>query len=136
MPQHKSSWRAGGSELLFPRIRERCPALRPVLDRLEAEHDRAASAIRDLEHALTAWELMGDSRRESFELLLHTYTSGYLGHMEVEESYILPVAVDYLSPADWRELADALMQQRGVHHEEVARSHRALFDRITTPPSC
>lgn len=126
---------ASEGELLFPRIRERCPALRPVLDRLEADHERGESSIRELEHALTAWQLMGDARRESFELLLRTYANVYLGHMEVEESYVLPVAIDYLSPADWRELEEALTLQRSQHGTSVAHSHRALFERITAPPA-
>ncbi|MBT2323093.1 hemerythrin domain-containing protein [Variovorax paradoxus] len=126
---------ASESELLFPRIRERCPALRPVLDRLEAEHERGESAVRELERALTAWEVMGEVRRESFELLLRTHVDVYLGHMEVEENYVLPVAVDHLSPADWRELAEALTRQRSELGASMAQSHRALFARITAPPS-
>src|SRR5438552_8693535 len=80
--------------LLFPRIRERCPSLRPVLDRLEAEHERGGPAVRELERGLTAWQLMGDCRRAQFQSLVHTFTRVYLGHMEVEENYVLPVAGD------------------------------------------
>lgn len=126
---------ASESELLFPKIRERCPALRPVLARLEAEHERGESSVRELEHALTAWELMGEVHRESFQLLLHTHSAGYLGHMEVEESYVLPVAADYLSPADWRELAEALARQRGDSDAAMTQGHRALFARITARSS-
>ena len=118
------------SELLFPRIRERCPALRPVLDRLEAEHGRGESSVRDLEHALGAWQVMGDGRREAFELLLAAYTEGYLGHMEVEENYVLPVAQDYLSAADWRELDAALTRQRGALLDTLSRGHQQLYERI------
>jgi hemerythrin-like domain-containing protein len=124
---------AGESELLFPRIRERCPALQPVLDRLEADHERGEASVRELGHALTAWQLVGDTRRESFQLLLQAYASAYLGHMEVEENYVLPVAVDYLSPADWRELEAALSVQRRQHGDAMAVSQRALFERITSP---
>ncbi|WP_398497033.1 hemerythrin domain-containing protein [Variovorax sp.] len=127
---------ASESELLFPKIRERCPALRPVLARLEAEHERGESSVRELEHALTAWELMGEVHRESFQLLLHTHATVYLGHMEVEESYVLPVAADYLSPADWRELAEALARQRGDTDAAMTQGHRALFARITARTSC
>jgi len=127
---------ASESELLFPKIRERCPALRPVLARLEAEHERGESSVRELEHALTAWELMGEVHRESFQLLLHTHSTVYLGHMEVEESYVLPVAADYLSPADWRELAEALARQRGDTDAAMTQGHRALFARITARTSC
>jgi len=92
--------------------------------------------VRELEHALTAWELMGEVHRESFQLLLHTHSTVYLGHMEVEESYVLPVAADYLSPADWRELAEALARQRGDTDAAMTQGHRALFARITARTSC
>ncbi|MDR3453055.1 MAG: hemerythrin domain-containing protein [Rhodoferax sp.] len=126
---------ANESELLFPRIYERCPALRPVLDRLQAEHSRGESAVRELEHALTGWQIMGNERREAFELLLHAYSEDYLGHMEVEESYVLPVAMDYLSPADWSELGAAFTRQRGALAESIARGHRELFERIASNQS-
>jgi hemerythrin-like domain-containing protein len=122
------------TELLFPRIRERCPALRPVLDRLEAEHERSDAAVRELEHALTAWQVMGDGRRESFRMLVHAYTATYLGHIEVEESYVLPVASDFLSTADWLELDEGLRGRRGALAEDSARGHRELFSRIVGSP--
>lgn len=121
---------AAESELLFPRIRARCPALRPVLDRLEAEHARGEGAVRDLEHALNAWQLMGDARREAFELQLRAYTDTYIGHMEVEENYVLPVAQDYLTEEDWRELEAAFARQRGALSASTPHSHQALFNRI------
>lgn len=123
---------ANESGLLFPRIRERCPALRPVLDRLEAEHARGESSVRELEHALSAWQVMGDTRREGFEVLLRAYTESYLGHMEVEENYVLPVAMDYLSTADWRDLAAAFERDRTLAGDEAARGHSALFERIVS----
>jgi len=39
-----------------------------------------------------SWEVMGDELREAFELLLSGYVERYLGHMEVEEKYVLAVA--------------------------------------------
>lgn len=118
------------SELLFPRIRERCPALRPVLDRLDAEHERGGTDVRELERGLTAWQLMGEGRRDHFQSLVHTFTRVYLGHMEVEENYVLPVAGDYLSAVDWRELDDALRRRRGALTEALTRGHRVLYERI------
>ncbi|WP_137890411.1 hemerythrin domain-containing protein [Ramlibacter sp. 2FC] len=121
---------AAEEQALFPKIRERCPALRPVLDRLEAEHGRGETTVQDLEHALTAWELMGDERREAFELPLRAFVEGYLGHMEVEENYVLPVAQDYLSEADWHDLYAALTDQRRAQAAQTAAGHRALLRRI------
>jgi hemerythrin-like domain-containing protein len=117
-------------QMLFPKIRERCPALHPVLDRLQAEHGRCEATVHDLEHALTAWELMGAERREAFELPLRVFVEGYLGHIEVEENYVLPVAQDYLSEADWRDLHGALADQRGALGTQTAASHQALLQRI------
>jgi hemerythrin-like domain-containing protein len=121
------------SEMLFPRIRERCPALRPVLDRLEAEHAQSDASLRELERALGAWQVMGSSRRDPFETLARAYASMYLGHIEVEESYILPVARDFLTDADWRELDAALRARRGgTLARDLERDHRALYARIVT----
>lgn len=117
-------------EVLFPRISERCPALRPVLARLTAEHGRGEATVQGLERALTAWELVGAERREAFELPLRIFVEGYLGHMEVEESYVLPVAQDYLSEVDWRDLHAALTSRHGPLATRLAADHRGLLQRI------
>lgn len=113
------------SKLLFPRIRERCPALQPVLDRLEAEHARGETAVRELERALIAWEQFGEPRRRPFELQLRAYADSYLGHMEVEENYVLPVALDYILVSDWHELAMAFGEQRKAFDKTNVPGHRA-----------
>jgi hemerythrin-like domain-containing protein len=128
---------ADESELLFPRIRERCPALRPVLDRLEAEHERNESAVRDLEHALMAWQLMGDSRREAFRALAHVFATAALGHLEVAKNYVLSVAGDFLSASDWHDMDEGLRRRRSALAEHTARGHRELYSRIIArhPPA-
>jgi len=55
------------SALLFPRLRERAPELAEVLDRMDRDHAAGEKAIRDLEHSLLAFEVMGESRRAAFE---------------------------------------------------------------------
>jgi len=128
-------------QLLFPTIRARCPPLRPVLDRLEAEHARGESTVQSLERALTAWQVMGDERREAFQVLLRVYVDGYLGHMEVEENYVLSVAQDYLCEADWLDLHGAISRQYAtLTAAGTLASHQALLRRIldktaTTVPS-
>ena len=92
------------SSRLFPRIRERCPPLRPVLDRLLAEDKRCERTIDDLRQALASWELEGDTGREPFATLARMYIRSYLGYIEVEDGYVLQVAQDYLTESDWIEL--------------------------------
>jgi hemerythrin-like domain-containing protein len=55
------------SALLFPKLRTRSAEANHVLARLDQDHERGERAIRDLEHALLAFEMMGEARREAFE---------------------------------------------------------------------
>jgi hypothetical protein len=60
------------SELLFPKIRARSAEGAEVLDRLDADHERSAIRVRELEHELLGFEMMTDApdasaRRAAFE---------------------------------------------------------------------
>lgn len=114
---------------LFFKIRERCPPLQPVLERLENEHTLGDRMVQSLHRALTAWQLDGAKRRETFELLLCVYVNGYLGHIEVEENYVLPVAQDYLFESDWREFHVAFACHRGKLAAAAPESLHAMLRR-------
>ena len=92
------------SNLLFPRVVRKEPAVMGAVDRLERDHMQSEKAVRDLQHLLLAWELLGESRRAVFESAFSEYVDAYLEHMRLEESEILPVAEKMLSEEDWREL--------------------------------
>src|SRR5664279_2306908 len=77
------------SELLFPKVRAKVPALAATLDRLDADHGRGEQAVRELEHLLLAFEVMGEGRREAFEQAVDRYIASYLNHMAVEETEVL-----------------------------------------------
>ena len=100
------------SELLFPRLRQRCPALLATLDRLDADHARGEAAIRQLEHSLLAYEVLGAARQAAFEQALGAYIDGYLHHMAVEEAEVLPAARNTLTEADWAVLDGAFATNR------------------------
>ncbi len=119
------------SQCLFPLLRERAPTLAPVLDRLDHDHARGEHAIRDLEHALLAFEVMGPARREPFEAAVHRYIDFYLGHMALEEEAVLPVARQVLTPADGVRL-DAVFaaQADPLTGAPTPDAYRALFQRI------
>lgn len=119
------------SELLFPRLRERAPEIAPVLDRLDADHGRGERAIRDLEHALLAFEVMGEPRRAAFEDAVARYVDFYLQHMAVEERDVLPAARRVLTDADWVELDAAFAANRDpLTGHEPSDEYRPLFQRI------
>ena len=91
------------SELLFPSVAARSIAAREVVGQLNHEHAVAESKVREMQHLLLAWELLGDSRRERFELALKAYVDFYLQHMHLEDDLLFPHAV-------------ALEMQEAMHH--------------------
>jgi hemerythrin-like domain-containing protein len=119
------------STLLFPRLRERAPELAPVLDRLDHDHAVGEKRIRDLEHALLAFEVLGASRREAFEQAVETYIDFYLRHMAVEEGEVLPAARRSFTVEDWVEVDAAFAANRDpLTGHEPADELRPLFQKI------
>ena len=92
------------SELLFPPVGRLAPETQDVIDRLEQDHLKGESAVRELQHLLLAWELMGDSRRPAFDEAAKRYKNFYLDHMRLEETVILPAAQHVLGDAEWKVL--------------------------------
>ena len=119
------------TELLFPKLRARTPISRDLLDKLDSDHARGERRIRDVEHALLAFEMLGESRREAFERTVGEYVDFYLGHMALEEREILPLAERVLTEDDWRDLDEAFAQNRDPMTGHVADlEYNALFTRI------
>jgi len=119
------------SELLFPKLRARTPVAGEILDRLDEEHGRGERSIRDLEHALLAFEMLGEPRRKAFELAAERYVEFYLNHMAIEEQQILPLAESVLTAEDWAELDAAFSTNRDpLAGHDPEPDYRALFTRI------
>lgn len=92
------------SEWLFPKVAERSPQAAQAIERLERDHAGGEAAVRELQHLLLAWELMGDVRREAFSTALLRYIDFYLEHMRLEETVVLPAAQQHLTAQDWSAL--------------------------------
>jgi hemerythrin-like domain-containing protein len=119
------------STLLFPLLRSRSLKARQVLDRLDHEHENGERAIRDLERALLAFEMMGNARRDAFEAAAREYVKFYLEHMRLEETEILPLAEHVLSADDWNVLDAAFSLNRDpLTGHSPEEEYRALFTRI------
>ena len=119
------------TELLFPKLRARTPVSRELMDRLDDDHARGERKIRNVEHALLAFEMMGESRRGAFETAVERYIDFYLEHMALEEREILPLAERVLTERDWAELDEAF----GQNHDPLTghapeAEYQALFTRI------
>ncbi|TXT37744.1 MAG: hemerythrin HHE cation-binding protein [Comamonadaceae bacterium] len=92
------------TELLFPRVARLAPDTTRAIAQLNTDHARGEAAVRELQHLLLAWELIGETRRAAFEIAAKAYLAFYLEHMRLEETEILPAAQKVLSAADWAEL--------------------------------
>jgi hemerythrin-like domain-containing protein len=92
------------TELLFPPVAQRAPHLRETIERLDKDHANGEAAVREIQYLLTAWELLGESRRAAFEQATNRYLDAYLEHMRIEETVIMPEAEKVLTAADWKAL--------------------------------
>ena len=120
------------TELLFPRLRACTPISRDLMDKLDNDHAWGERKIRHVEHALLAFEMLGEPRRAAFEWAMNEYVSFYLEHMAQEEREILPLAERVLNADDWRELDAAFGENRDLFCDQNAPDevYAALFTRI------
>ena len=119
------------SELLFPKLRARTPISRELLDRLDDDHARGERKIREVEHALLSFEMLGEPRRKPFELAVERYVDFYVAHMALEEREILPLAEKVLTREDWADLDEAFSANRdALAGCEPEPDYAALFTRI------
>ena len=95
------------TELLFPPVAARSPHVREVIERLEKDHAHGESTVREIQHLLLAWELIGESRRAEFEEAVNRYLDFYLEHMRLEETVVIPEAQKVLTDQDWKALDEA-----------------------------
>ena len=92
------------SGLLFPCVVRASPSVMAVVQKLESDHINGERSVRELQHLLLAWELLGEPRRTAFTAQCTRYTAFYLEHMRLEETLILPEAEKVLTDVDWKEL--------------------------------
>ena len=90
--------------------------------------------MRELQHLLMAWELLGETRRAAFEVAARRYLGFYLEHMRQEETVVLPAALRVLSPDDWTAIDAAFASNTDPLNGKIPRDpvYDTLFTRIVT----
>ena len=120
------------TELLFPRVAKAAPEVGLAIARLDRDHEFTERAVRDVQHLLLAWELLGESRRQVFTEEFTRYVNLYLEHMRLEEQEVLPAAERVLTQADWAALDEAFEENcdplTGKYQPDPV--YEALFSRI------
>ncbi|MBI5278900.1 MAG: hemerythrin domain-containing protein [Burkholderiales bacterium] len=119
------------SDVLFPMVVRVAPELKPVIDQLDNDHLLGEGRVRELQHMLLAWELLGDGRRQQFTHTAQGYVRFYLDHMHVEEQQVIPAAMEKLGDDDWAQIDAAFMERRDpLAGGERDPSYDRLFTRI------
>jgi hemerythrin-like domain-containing protein len=118
------------TNLLFPRVARLAPETQDAVSHLDADHAKGEHAVRELQHLLLAWELIGDTRRAAFDDAAKRYLNFYLDHMRLEESVILPAAQRVLSEEDWKEMDAAFATNCDPLTGKTPRD--PAFDRLFT----
>jgi hemerythrin-like domain-containing protein len=122
------------SQLLFPKVAQRAPETAELIARLDQEHAKGESVIRELQYLLKAWELLGPTRREAFEVAAKQHLRFYLEHMRLEEAVILPAAMKVLGADDWTDIDAAFARNVDPLNGNYPRDpvYDQLFTRIVT----
>jgi hemerythrin-like domain-containing protein len=118
------------SELLFPRVARLAPETQSLIERLEKDHANGEAAVRELQHLLLAWELVGTTRQAAFMSAAQQYIAFSLEHMRLEETEILPAALRVLNPDDWKELEAAFASNCAPFSGKYP--HDPVYDRLMT----
>lgn len=95
------------SQWLFPRVAARSAEAARAIEQLDRDHESGEAAVRELQHLLLAWELLGEPRRPAFAGALLRYNDFYLAHMRVEDAVVLPAALAELGADDWHAIDQA-----------------------------
>ena len=97
---------------LFMPLRDRTDEFDHVLTELESQHARGDVRLRDIEHALTRYELKGAPALRELRALVDAYAEFYADHRCMEETLILPAARRLLTNEDWAEVDAAFGANR------------------------
>ena len=118
------------STLLFPPLAARSAQCAAVIEKLEKDHETGEPAVRELQHLLAAWEMLGESRRQEFEKEALNYNDFYMDHMNREDTLIIPEALKLLTDEDWEKLDSAFQSNTDPLSERIQRI--PVYDRLFT----
>jgi hemerythrin-like domain-containing protein len=97
---------------LFARLRHHANDLDKTIDDLEEQHAQGKARMRNIEHALTRYELVGESALPELREMVEEYAAFSANHRRLEEEVILPAARQWLTEEDWNELDEAFGTNR------------------------
>ncbi len=116
-------------ELLFKPLLVRAPYTSLLIGELRSQHARGERLIRELQRAITAFEVNWPAGAFEFASAVNDYSDFHWAHMRKEEQELLPVCERYLTEADWREAAKGFEANEALA-DLKERDFAQLFTRI------
>jgi hypothetical protein len=93
-------------QIVFPRLRERCPGEAALLDSLESEHEEALKLLAAARGSLGAWpDAGGDAASQTAVVdTLGALQTQLVAHLDKEEAQALPLCGENLFADEWGQL--------------------------------
>jgi hemerythrin-like domain-containing protein len=113
---------------LFPPVAQRSPQCAELIEQLEMDHEKGEASVRELQHLLLGWEILGESRRQAFEEATLKFVDFYSEHLLLEESIIIPEALRVLTEEDWTKLNAAFEINKDPFSGKKTRD--PIYDRL------
>ena len=94
---------------LFRLLLLRYPPASEFIGLLLSEHRAGAGKLRQLEQALIRYQQGGHDEFPVFAAAVEAYVAFERNHMHSEETEVIPLAQQHLTPADWAEIDAAFL---------------------------
>ena len=92
----------GEDELIWPRVKERCPERADVVERLEAQHQAVSSLLDQARSSLSAWQAAPSAATSQTLVSALGELGTQLGaHLDEEEAVGLPLVSSHISPEEY-----------------------------------
>jgi hemerythrin-like domain-containing protein len=98
--------------VLFPRVRQRSADINDTLDELGRQHVNSHPALDRLKAVLGRMEAEIPGAKDEFAERCVTYAGFHHQHMALEETVVLPKAIEVFTTQDWVEVAEAFAQNK------------------------
>lgn len=119
------------SEYLFPRVMQKSPEHKPLVEKLGRQHAEGEKMFIDMLKALSAYEFSGEEEYAEFRERVLEYVHFEREHALLEEKEILPLAKRVLDDSDWEAIDGAFATNKDpMFGDDWSNQFSELFKKI------
>jgi hypothetical protein len=134
----------GEEELLFPKLIERAPEQKGVVDGAIEQHEQVVTLLAASKTATATWESKGDTEGPELARTLESLDEALSAHLDHEEATVVPLAAEHLTVEEWGMLpghamasftGDKIWLIMGLVRENFTPEQRAMMLEHMPPPA-